>query len=142
VDPWGFLQTIALPATALSLGYIALVARITRASMQEALGEDFVRTARAKWQTEVRILFCHALPNAAAPIVTTVGVGLALLIGGVVVTESVFNIPGVGRLVVDAIMRRDYPLIQGLIIFFSGVYIVINVLIDLIYLLIDPRIRF
>ena len=110
--------------------------------MLEILDEDYIRTARAKGSTERKVLMVHALRNAAVPIVTVIGLGIALLIGGVVVTESVFNIPGVGRLVVDAILKRDYPIIQGLILAFSGVYILINLLIDLSYTLLDPRIRY
>ena len=106
------------------------------------LEEDYIRTARAKGQSEYNILIHHALRNAAVPVVTVIGIGIALLIGGVVVTESVFNIPGLGRLVLDAVLARDYPIIQGLILFFSFIYIVINLLIDLSYTLFDPRIRY
>jgi peptide/nickel transport system permease protein len=137
-----FLYHIALPTMTLSVIFIALIARMTRASVMEALNEDYIRTARAKGQSELRILVRHALRNAAVPIVTVIGIGIALLIGGVVVTESVFNIPGVGRLVLDAVLARDYPIIQGLILFFSFVYIIINLLIDLSYTLLDPRIRY
>jgi peptide/nickel transport system permease protein len=137
-----FVSTITLPTLTLSAIYIALIARITRASVLEVLNEDYIRTARAKGQIERIVLFGHALKNAAVPIVTVIGIGVALLIGGVVVTESVFNIPGLGRLVVDAITRRDYPIIQGLILFFSFVYILLNLAIDIIYTLVDPRIRY
>jgi peptide/nickel transport system permease protein len=137
-----FVQTITLPTITLSMIYIALIARITRASVLEVLNEDYIRTARAKGQIERKVLFAHALKNAAVPIVTVIGIGVALLIGGVVVTESVFNIPGLGRLVVDAITRRDYPIIQGLILFFAFVYILLNLLIDIAYTLVDPRIRY
>jgi peptide/nickel transport system permease protein len=137
-----FLQTITLPTLTLSMIYIALIARITRASVLEVLNEDYIRTARAKGQIERKVLFRHALKNAAVPIVTVIGIGIALLIGGVVVTESVFNIPGLGRLVVDAITRRDYPIIQGLILFFAFVYIILNLIIDIVYTLVDPRIRY
>ncbi len=137
-----FISHIILPTFTLSMIYIALIARITRASVMEVLGEDYIRTARAKGQIERRVLFRHALKNAAVPIVTVIGLGVALLIGGVVVTESVFNIPGLGRLVVDAITRRDYPIIQGLILFFAFVYILLNLLIDIAYTLVDPRIRY
>jgi peptide/nickel transport system permease protein len=139
---WLFLQHIILPTMTLSVIYIALIARMTRASVQEVLQEDYVRTARAKGQSELKILMRHALRNAAVPIVTVIGLGIALMIGGVVVTESVYNIPGLGRLVLDAVLARDYPVIQGLILFFSFVYIVINLLIDLSYTLFDPRIRY
>ena len=137
-----FLHNIILPSATLSVIYIALIARITRASVIEVLEEDYIRTARAKGQSERKVLMAHALRNAAVPIVTIIGIGVALLIGGVVVTESVFNIPGLGRLVVDAILKRDYPIIQGLILMFSFVYIVINLGIDILYTFLDPRIRY
>ncbi|MEO9903208.1 ABC transporter permease [Nisaea sp.] len=137
-----FLRHMVLPVLALSVIFISLIARMTRASVMEVLEEDYVRTARAKGQSEWKILMKHALRNAAVPIVTVIGVGIALLIGGVVVTESVFNIPGLGRLVLDAVLARDYPVIQGLILFFSFIYILINLLIDLSYTLFDPRIRY
>jgi len=137
-----FLHHIALPTLTLSAIFVALIARITRATVLEVLGEDYIRTARAKGQTERLVLFRHALRNAAVPIVTVIGLGIALLIGGVVVTESVFNIPGLGRLVVDAILKRDYPIIQGLILFFAFIYILLNLLIDIAYTLLDPRIRY
>ena len=137
-----FLRHSALPTMTLSVIFIALIARMTRASVMEVLEEDYIRTARAKGQNELRVLLRHALRNAAVPIVTVIGIGIALLIGGVVVTESVFNIPGLGRLVLDAVLARDYPIIQGLILFFSFLYILINLLIDLSYTLLDPRIRY
>ncbi len=137
-----FVRHIILPTVTLSVIYIALIARITRASVLEVLEEDYIRTARAKGQTERRVLLGHALKNAAVPIVTVIGLGIALLIGGVVITESVYNIPGLGRLVVDAILKRDYPIIQGLILMFSFVYILINLAIDIAYTLLDPRIRY
>ena len=137
-----FLRHITLPTLTLSVIFIALIARMTRASVIEVLQEDYVRTARAKGQSEFKVLLRHALRNAAVPIVTVIGLSLALLIGGVVVTESVFNIPGLGRLVLDAVLARDYPIIQGLILFFSFIYILINLLIDLSYTLFDPRIRY
>lgn len=137
-----FASTILLPTLTLSGAYVALIARITRASVLEILDEDYIRTARAKGQVERKVLLFHALRNAAVPIVTIIGIGIALLIGGVVVTESVFNIPGLGRLVVDAITARDYPIIQGMIIVFSGVYVLMNLLIDISYTVLDPRIRY
>ncbi|MGI9503370.1 MAG: ABC transporter permease, partial [Geminicoccaceae bacterium] len=133
-----FFYHITLPTLTLSVIFIALIARMTRASVIEVLEEDYIRTARAKGQSEFKILLRHALRNAAVPIVTVIGIGIALLIGGVVVTESVYNIPGLGRLVLDAVLARDYPIIQGLILFFSGVYILINLVIDLSYTLFDP----
>jgi peptide/nickel transport system permease protein len=139
---WNWLRHLILPSIALGTVYIALIARITRASVLEVLQEDYIRTARAKGQAERKVLLVHALRNAAVPIVTVIGLGVALLIGGVVVTESVFNIPGLGRLVVDAIQKRDYPIIQGLILFFSFLYIALNLMIDIAYTLLDPRIRY
>jgi peptide/nickel transport system permease protein len=124
------------------MAYVALIARITRASMLEVMSEDYIRTARAKGVATLPMLLHHALRNAAVPIITVVGIGVALLISGVVITESVFNIPGVGRLVVDAITRRDYPIIQGVMIIFAGVYVLINLTVDILYCVIDPRIRY
>ena len=138
--PW--LENLILPAIALGGVYIALIARITRATMLEVLGQDYIRTARAKGAGQRTILFVHALKNAAVPIVTVVGIGVALLIGGAVVTESVFAIPGLGRLTVDAILRRDYPVIQGVVLLFSFVYVLVNLGIDLLYTVLDPRIRY
>ncbi|MFM7256809.1 MAG: ABC transporter permease [Betaproteobacteria bacterium] len=137
-----FLYHLILPAVTLSVIYIALIARVTRASVLEALGEDYIRTARAKGLRESQVLVRHALANAAIPIVTVVGIGVALLIGGVVVTESVYAIPGLGRLTVDAVLARDFPTIQGLILFFSLLYVFVNLLVDLSYVVFDPRIRY
>ncbi len=140
IMPW-FLNLI-LPAIALGLIYMALIARITRATMLEVLSQDYIRTARAKGVGQRAILFVHALKNAAVPIITIVGIGFAALIGGAVVTESVFAIPGLGRLTVDAILRRDYPVIQGVVLMFSFVYVLVNLAVDLLYTLFDPRIRY
>jgi len=137
-----FLHHLVLPAITLSVIYIALLARVTRASVLEALGEDYIRTARAKGLAESRVLVSHALANAAVPIVTIIGIGIALLIGGVVVTESVYAIPGLGRLTVDAVLSRDFPTIQGVILFFSFIYVVVNLLVDMSYVFLDPRIRY
>ena len=137
-----YLQHLILPSITLSVIYIALIARVTRASVLEALGEDYIRTARAKGLPEARVLVRHALANAAVPIVTVIGIGVALLIGGVVVTESVYAIPGLGRLTVDAVLARDFPTIQGVILFFSFVYVLVNLLVDLSYVFFDPRIRY
>jgi peptide/nickel transport system permease protein len=139
---WPWLQNLILPAVALGCVYIALIARVTRAAMLEVLQQDYIRTARAKGIGQGGILFVHALKNASVPIVTVIGIGVALLIGGAVVTESVFAIPGLGRLTVDAILRRDYPLIQGLVLLFSFLYVLVNLLVDLSYTLLDPRIRY
>src|SRR3981081_4499217 len=139
---WPWLKNLILPAVALGCVYIALIARITRASMLEVLQQDYIRTARAKGLGQRSILFVHALKNAAVPIVTVIGLGIALLIGGAVVTESVFAIPGVGRLTIDAILRRDYPVIQGIVLLFSFLYVLVNLMVALTYTLVDPRIRY
>ena len=139
---WPFLRHLILPAITLSVIYIALIARVTRASVLEALGEDYIRTARAKGLPEWKVLVKHALANAAVPVATVIGIGIALLIGGVVVTESVYAIPGLGRLTVDAVLARDFPTIQGVILFFSFVYVFVNLLVDLSYVFFDPRIRY
>ena len=140
LGPW--LYQLVLPALTLSVIYIALIARVTRASVLDTLGEDYIRTARAKGLPEAKVLMRHALANAAVPIVTVIGIGIALLIGGVVVTESVYAIPGLGRLTVDAVLARDFPTIQGVILLFSFVYVMINLLVDLSYVFLDPRIRY
>lgn len=136
-----WLKHLLLPAATLGLAYLALIARITRAAMLDALAEDYMRTARAKGVAPAALHWKHALRNAGVPILTIVGVGIAMLIGGVVITETVFNIPGMGRLMVDAIAKRDYPVIQGVILVFSGIYVLVNLAIDLAYGWIDPRIR-
>jgi peptide/nickel transport system permease protein len=137
-----FAERIVLPTLTLTLLYIALITRITRTSLLEVLGEDYIRTARAKGIGQLPVLLRHALRNAAVPIITVVGIGLALLITGVVVTESVFNLPGIGRLTIDAVLARDYPVIQAITLLSSLLYVVINLLIDLSYALLDPRIRY
>ena len=139
---WPWFERLILPSIALGLAYVALIARITRTAMLDVLAEDYIRTARAKGVATRSMLLKHALKNAGVPIVTVIGIGVALLIGGVVITETVFNIPGVGRLVVDAISKRDYPIIQGVILIFSGVYVLVNLLVDLSYTVLDPRIRY
>jgi peptide/nickel transport system permease protein len=139
---WPCLRSIVLPSLALGSIYMALIARITRASLLEVLEEDYVRTAHAKGLSTLTVVVTHALRNASIPIVTIIGVGLTLLIGGVVITESVFAIPGIGRLTVDAILRRDYPIIQAVILLSSGVYVLVNLAIDLVYTVLDPRIRY
>jgi peptide/nickel transport system permease protein len=139
---WNSLYTLVLPSVALGSVYIALIARITRAAMLETLSQDFIRTARAKGVGKRRVLFRHALKNAAVPITTVVGSGVALLISGTVITETVFSIPGLGRLTVDAILRRDFPVIQGAVLLFSVLYVLINLLVDLLYRVFDPRIKY
>ncbi|MBU3652837.1 MAG: ABC transporter permease [Limnohabitans sp.] len=140
VLPWA--TQLVLPWCSLATIYVALIARVTRASVSEALTEDYIRTARAKGLTERMVLLRHALANAAVPIVTVVGIGVALLIGGVVVTETVYAIPGLGSLTVDAVLNRDFPVIQGVVLFFSVLYVLINLIVDLSYLWLDPRIRY
>ena len=139
---WGCLERLVLPSVTLSVIYVALIARITRTSVLDVLSEDYIRTARAKGLSNRVVLMRHALRNAAVPIVTVIGIGIALLIGGVVVTESVFSIPGLGRLTVDAVLARDYPTVQAVILLFSFVYVLINLLVDLSYTMLDPRIRY
>ncbi len=139
---WGFLHRLVLPASALAVVFVALLARMTRTSVLEVLNEDYVRTARAKGLPNLKVLVFHALRNAAVPIVTVIGISIATLLGGVVVTESVFNIPGLGRLTVDAVLARDYPTVQAVILLFSLAYVFINLVIDLLYTLLDPRIRY
>jgi peptide/nickel transport system permease protein len=141
-DVGEFASHLVLPTLSLGLVYTALLARITRATMLEVLNEDFIRTARAKGLAEPRVLILHALKNASVPIVTTIGLGIALLIGGVVVTESVFAIPGIGRLTIEAVLQRDYPVIQGVVLVVAGVYVLVNLGIDLTYSALDPRIRY
>ena len=138
----GWVRGLVLPSLTLSVIFVALIARMTRTSMLEVLSEDYIRTARAKGQSERKVLFRHALRNAAVPIVTVIGLSVALLIGGVIVTESVFTIPGLGRLTVDAVLARDYPTIQAVILLFSFVYVMINLTVDMMYSLLDPRIRY
>jgi peptide/nickel transport system permease protein len=138
----GWFQRLILPSVTLAVAYVALITRITRTSMLEVLSEDYIRTARAKGQLERKVLFRHALRNAAVPIVTIIGLGVALLIGGVVVTESVYTIPGLGRLTVDAVLARDYPVVQAVILLFSIVYVLLNLTVDLLYTVLDPRIRY
>jgi peptide/nickel transport system permease protein len=136
------MENLVLPTVALGTAYTALIARITRTSVLEVLSEDYIRTAQSKGLATNQVLLGHALKNAAVPIVTIIGIGVALLISGVVITESVFAIPGLGRLTVDAILRRDYPIIQGVILVFSGIYVLINLAVDIIYTFLDPRIRY
>ncbi|MBI5721120.1 MAG: ABC transporter permease [Burkholderiales bacterium] len=135
------LHCLVLPATVLGVLNSALIVRFTRASMLDVLGEDYVRTARAKGLPEIRVVLKHALRNALVPIVTVIGLTVALMIGGAVVTETVFGLPGVGNLVVSAVTRRDYPVIQGALLVVAAIYVVINFLIDLLYTVVDPRLK-
>lgn len=140
--PLRWLRSLLLPAFTLATFYIAIIARITRATMIEIMQQDYIRTARGKGVPERTVLFIHALRNASVPIITVIGIGITLVISGAVVIESVFALPGLGRLIVDSILRRDYPVIQAVILIFSFVYVIINLLIDLSYTIIDPRIRY
>ncbi|HSV94037.1 MAG TPA: ABC transporter permease, partial [Desulfobacterales bacterium] len=137
-----FIRHLILPAASGGLVYMALIARMTRATMLEVLSEDYIRTARARGVGSRRLLMRHALKNAAVPIVTTIGLGIALLLGGVIVTESVFAIPGIGRLTVDSVLRHDYPVIQGIVLVVASAYVFINLAVDLLYTVLDPRIRY
>jgi len=139
---WPFVQGLILPSVTLGMTYVALIARITRASMLEVLAQDYIRTANSKGLATKRVLLLHALKNAGVPIITVIGIGIALLISGVVITETVFNIPGLGRLTVDAVLKRDYPIVQGLILVFAGAKVLVNLLIDISYVFLDPRIRY
>jgi peptide/nickel transport system permease protein len=139
---WPFVEGLILPSIALGITYMALIARITRASMLEVLSQDYIRTAHSKGLATRRVLLLHALKNAAVPIVTVIGIGIALLISGVVITETVFNIPGLGRLTVDAVLKRDYPIVQGLILVFAAAKVLVNLVIDISYAFLDPRIRY
>ena len=136
------LRSLLLPALAVALLYVALIARVARTVCLDVLDQDYVRTAAAKGLKPQAVLLRHVLPNAAVPIATVIGIGIAAMLGGVVVTETVFNVPGLGRLTADAILRRDYPIIQGLMLLFTGVYVGVNLLIDLSYIVLDPRIRY
>lgn len=139
---WPFVEGLILPSVALGTTYCALIARITRASMLEVLSQDYIRTAESKGLATPRVLLLHALKNSAVPIVTVIGIGIALLISGVVITETVFNIPGLGRLTVDAVLKRDYPIVQGLILVFAAGKVLVNLMIDISYAFLDPRIRY
>ena len=139
---WEWLRHLILPSVALGTVYVALITRMTRASMLDVLSQDYIRTAQAKGLAPSQVLVGHAMKNAAIPVVTIIGMGVALLISGAIVTETVFALPGIGRLTVDAILRRDYPIIQGVILIFSAVYVLVNLAVDLSYVLFDPRIRY
>ena len=133
---------MVLPSISLGFGQSALIARIVRSCMLEVLAQDYIRTARAKGLAEQVVVYVHALRNAMVPTSTVIGIAVATLMGGAVITETVFNLPGVGRLVISAVLRRDYPVIQGILLFIALVYVVINLLVDVLYCLIDPRIKY
>ena len=136
------LKYFILPAVGLAFGQVALLTRVTRASVIDVLHEDFIKTAYAKGASARRVLWRHAVRNAAVPIVTIIGLSFAVLIGGVVVSETVYAIPGLGKLTVDSVLARDFPVVQGLVIFFSVTYVGINLLVDVLYVALDPRIRY
>lgn len=138
--PW--LRSLALPSLALAFSFAALATRMTRVAMLEVLHQDYVRAAMARGVSRPIVLFVHSFKNAAVPVVTILGIGVAGLLGGAVVTETVFSIPGVGRLMIDAILRRDYPVVQGVVLYSSFAYVAVNVIVDALYVIIDPRIRY
>jgi ABC-type dipeptide/oligopeptide/nickel transport system permease component len=135
-------ESMILPALTLAAFSVALIARMTRSSMLEVLRQDFVRTARAKGLGERLIVARHALKNALIPIITVIGLQFGALLGGAVLTESVFGWPGMGQLLVESIFSRDYPMVQGIVIVFSGLFILTNLVVDLCYAVIDPRIHY
>ena len=138
---WESLRYMIMPAITLGLAQGALLARVTRSMMLDTLGDDYVRTARAKGLGEAGVVFAHALRNALIPLITIIGLTFAILMGGAVITEQVFNIPGVGRLLIQAISRRDYPVVQGVVLIVAGLYVFINLVVDIIYAYLDPRLR-
>jgi len=142
VDPWAALRYMILPAVSLGFNQSALIARIARSCMLEVLQQDYIRTARAKGASQRAVVLVHAFRNAMVPVVTVIGITTAILIGGAVVTEIVFNIPGLGRLVISAILRRDYPVVQGVVLVTAAAYVLINLVVDVLYAFIDPRIRY
>ena len=142
VDPWAALRYMVLPAVSLGFNQSALIARIARSCMLEVLQQDYIRTARAKGLSQRTVVYLHAFRNALVPVVTVVGITMAILIGGAVVTEIVFNIPGLGRLIISAILRRDYPVVQGVVLVTASAYVLINLGVDMVYAFIDPRIRY
>lgn len=141
-DPVAALRQMVLPAVSLGFNQSALIARIARSCMLEVLQQDYVRTARAKGLSQGVVVFVHAFRNALVPVVAVIGVTMAILIGGAVVTEIVFNIPGLGRLIISAILRRDYPVVQGVVLVTAATYVLINLMVDVVYAFIDPRIRY
>jgi peptide/nickel transport system permease protein len=141
-DPWTALRYMVLPAVSLGFNQSALIARISRSCMVEVLQQDYIRTARAKGLRRRTVAYVHAFRNALVPVVTVIGITMAILIGGAVVTEIVFNIPGLGRLIISAILRRDYPVVQGVVLVTAASYVLINLAVDMVYAFIDPRIRY
>ena len=142
VDPVATLRHMVLPAVSLGFNQSALIARIARSCMLEVLQQDYIRTARAKGLSQRAVVYVHAFRNAMVPVTTVIGITMAILIGGAVVTEIVFNIPGLGRLIISAILRRDYPVVQGVVLVTAASYVLINLAVDMVYAFIDPRIRY
>jgi peptide/nickel transport system permease protein len=142
VDPWAALRFMVLPAVSLGFNQSALIARIARSCMLEVLQQDYIRTARAKGLPQRAVVVVHGFRNALVPVVTVIGITTAILIGGAVVTEIVFNIPGLGRLIISAILRRDYPVVQGVVLVTAAAYVLVNLVVDVLYVFIDPRIRY
>lgn len=139
---YGALRSLTLPAVTLGISASALIARMTRSSMLEVLGQDYIRTARAKGNEERRVISRHALRNAMIPTVTVIGLALGGLLAGAIVTETVFALPGVGRLVISSVLRRDYPVVQGVLMFIAAIYVFVNLLIDVLYVYLDPRVKY
>lgn len=138
----GAFRSLVLPSVTLGISSSALIARMTRSSMLEVLGQDYVRTARAKGNRERKVIYGHALRNAMIPTITVIGLALGGLLSGAVVTETVFALPGVGRLVISSVLRRDYPVVQGVLMFIAAIYVLVNLLIDLLYVYLDPRVKY
>ena len=141
-DPQGWLRSLAMPAVALGMAHLGLLARITRATVLEVLRQDYVRTARAKGLAERVVIDKHALSNTLIPVVTVIGLIVGVLLGGAVVIELVFSLPGVGRLIIGAILRRDYPVIQGGLLLTAAIFVFVNIAVDILYALLDPRVRY
>jgi peptide/nickel transport system permease protein len=141
-DPMAAARYMLLPAISLGFNQSALIARIARSCMIEVLAQDYIRTARAKGLAERSVIYLHGFRNALVPVVTVIGITMSILIGGAVVTEIVFNIPGLGRLIISAILRRDYPVVQGVVLVTAAAYMLINLVVDVVYAYIDPRIRY
>lgn len=139
---WNSLKYLILPAVALAFGQASLIARMTRANMLEAIQNDYIRTARAKGLPEWIVIFKHALKNGLIPTVTVIGLSFANLMGGAVVTEQIFNIPGIGRLLLKSVFTRDYPVLEGIVLYIAGAWVIINLLVDLTYSFLDPRIKY
>ncbi len=141
-DPIGWARSMALPAVTLGVTQVGLIARITRSSMLDVLGQDYVRTARAKGVPTFKVIVKHAFTNALIPVITVIGVIVGVLLGGAVVIEQVFSLPGVGRLIIGAVLRRDYPVIQGGLLLLAFIYVFVNIVVDLLYAYVDPRVRY